>query len=241
MHSNGPLPASTNEGEQVAGPIGHPAWTPVLPMAAMPPGARPRVMAYYKNRPDFTVTLRSDIVQHLDVQVLDMAQQGSPTVTIVNIYNDPKLNRESPAYQLRNMPLPNNHPVLITGDWNLHHPLWSANLCANNELTNNVVEWLTAVCICLAVLRVTKYICRFQSRKQNKDISTTAAPIHKISRLGHPHRLAPGLGRHIKSFQVISHPKLVAFPQNTTPSPPKQHPSCDGCVDHGSGDIPYFT
>jgi hypothetical protein len=134
----------TNEdGEQVNGPVGHPAWTPVLPMAAMPPGARPRVMAYYQNRADFSVTLRSDIIQHLDVQVLDIVQQGSPTVTVVNIYNDPKLNRESPAHQLRNMPLPNDHPVLITGDWNLHHPLWSANLCANNELTNDVVEWLS--------------------------------------------------------------------------------------------------
>ena len=66
------------------------AWTPIPPVATIPSNKRPRVMTYTKKRQDFTVTLRSDIAQDLDIQVLDITQANYPTVTIVNIYSQPK-------------------------------------------------------------------------------------------------------------------------------------------------------
>ena len=121
----------------------HTAWTPILPVSNVPLGSRPGVMIYYKGRPDFSVTLRSDIAQSPNLQVIDVTQHGSDTVTIVNIYNHPGLKRESPAYKLRYLNLPDDRPVILTGDWNLHHPLWSARHSSSSEITAEVVDWLT--------------------------------------------------------------------------------------------------
>ena len=65
------------EGEPIIGPIGHAAWIPILPMSTIPDNTTPRVMAYYKKRPDFTVTLRTDLIENPDIQILDVAQPPS--------------------------------------------------------------------------------------------------------------------------------------------------------------------
>lgn len=130
-------------GERIEGPVGHAAWTPILPVSNVPLGSRPGVMTYYKGRPDFSVTLRSDIAQNPNLQVIDITQHGSETVTIVNIYNNPGLKRESPAWKLRQLNLPEDRPVILTGDWNLHHPLWSARHNNSGEITTEIVDWLT--------------------------------------------------------------------------------------------------
>ncbi|KAG6887077.1 hypothetical protein C0992_000907 [Termitomyces sp. T32_za158] len=72
------------------GPAALGAWIPIPPTATIPAERRPRVMAYAKRRQDFTITLRSDLAKDLDIQVLDISQANYPTVTIVNIYNQPK-------------------------------------------------------------------------------------------------------------------------------------------------------
>ncbi|KAJ7152581.1 hypothetical protein C8R43DRAFT_886138, partial [Mycena crocata] len=113
-----------DRGDPIIGPIGHASWIPVLPMASIPAGGPPpRVMTYYKNRPDFTVTLRSDITQDLDIQVLDVAQPGAPTITFVNVYNDNK-QRVPAVERVKALRLPEDTPVVPLGDWNLHHELW---------------------------------------------------------------------------------------------------------------------
>ena len=130
-------------GNPIIGPIGHQAWTPLLPMSSIPENTTPRVMAYYRKRPDLDVTLRSDIIQDPDIQILDITQTGKPTTTIVNIYNDPQKKRNSSAYRLRELALPTESHTILTGDWNLHHTLWSNRDCPGNEITDNVVDWLT--------------------------------------------------------------------------------------------------
>ena len=129
-------------GQPIIGPIGHRAWTPILPMTTITEGTTPRVMIYFRNRADYTVTLRSDIAKDLDLQVIDITQ-GTHTFTIVNIYNDPRKKREGSAYKLRNLNLPRERPTIITGDWNIHHNLWSDRNHPNNELTCDIVDWLT--------------------------------------------------------------------------------------------------
>jgi hypothetical protein len=77
-------------GNGVQGPVAHHAWTPLLPVGTVKQGQRPGVMAYVKQRKDFTVTLRSDIAEDLDIQILDVQQKPHPTTMIVNIYSSPK-------------------------------------------------------------------------------------------------------------------------------------------------------
>ncbi|KAG5640440.1 hypothetical protein DXG03_008668 [Asterophora parasitica] len=47
---------------------------PILPIATIPNGQRPWVMAYVKPQQDFTVTLCSDVAQDLNIQVLNVEQ-----------------------------------------------------------------------------------------------------------------------------------------------------------------------
>ncbi|KAJ7287691.1 hypothetical protein C8J57DRAFT_990898, partial [Mycena rebaudengoi] len=103
------------------------AWIPIIPKSDIPAdGPPPRVMAYVKkSRTDFEITLRTDIAQDLDIQVIDVTQAGAPTITFVNIYNDPKQIRRPAIERLKALDLPHNRPVVLLGDWNLHHELWS--------------------------------------------------------------------------------------------------------------------
>lgn len=124
------------------GPAAQGTWTPIPPMASIPNDRRPRVMAYTKRRPDLTVTLRSDITEDLDIQVLDISQANYPTVTIVNIYNQPRTrdgqaSTRDAADRLREIAILQERPVILSGDWNQHHPLWSKG---EQEPTNKTQE-----------------------------------------------------------------------------------------------------
>ncbi|KAJ6512136.1 Endonuclease/exonuclease/phosphatase, partial [Mycena vitilis] len=102
----------------------------------------PRVTVYYRKRPDFTITLRSDIAQDLDIQVVDVAQPGAPTATYVNVYNDSKQRRPA-VERIKAIELPNDTPVIPLGDWNLHHEGWSCTGIKGNTRSNGFVEWTT--------------------------------------------------------------------------------------------------
>jgi len=62
---------------------------------------------------------------------------------VVNLYNDPWKKKEGSAYKLWNLNLPRERPTIITGDWNIHHNLWSDRNHPNNKLTCDIVDWLT--------------------------------------------------------------------------------------------------
>lgn len=133
-------------GNNTEGPVSAAAagWTPIIPVRPIPQDKRPRVMAYSRSRPDFTVTLRSDIANDLDIQVLQIEQQPHPTTIVVNIYNDDaKEGERSAAKRIQGLNLPEDIPVIISGDWNLHHPLWSRHATPASGSTEQTVEWLT--------------------------------------------------------------------------------------------------
>lgn len=85
---------------------------------------RPRTLTYYRPRNDFSVTLRSDLLEEQDVQVLEISQAAHPNTLIINVYNDSPKGNLCILNKLREVisTFP-NHPTLITGDFNLHH--WS--------------------------------------------------------------------------------------------------------------------
>jgi hypothetical protein len=80
-------------------------------------------MAYAGIRPDVTITLRTDLMKHADVQILDITQAHHQTVAIVNVCNGPRLGESCMLKKLSQVQLPRDRPVLITGDFNLHRPL----------------------------------------------------------------------------------------------------------------------
>ena len=134
-----------NIGNDMQGPVSETAagWTPILPVTPIKKDQRPRAMAYTRRRKDFTVTLRSDIANDLDLQVLEVAQATHPSTLLVNIYNDDKKQgRHSAAKRLQNLALPREAPVIISGDWNLHHPLWSRSAEPAKDSTEQTADWL---------------------------------------------------------------------------------------------------
>ncbi|KAJ3562483.1 hypothetical protein NP233_g9541 [Leucocoprinus birnbaumii] len=97
-----PTPRAQNEPPwtQIApdgrkGPLGHSAWTPILPKPTTKhDDPQPRVMAYFRPRLGLEVALRSDIVQDTDLQVLSVSYPDKPSTTIVNLYNDKTRDRD---------------------------------------------------------------------------------------------------------------------------------------------------
>ncbi|KAJ7585498.1 hypothetical protein C8J56DRAFT_788121 [Mycena floridula] len=93
---------------------------------------------------DFEVTLRSDLIQDRDIQILDIRQPGHPTKTIVHLYNDPRLARRGMAWRLREINLPTENEIILSGDWNIHHELWSAGRAPTKAVTTEIIDWLEA-------------------------------------------------------------------------------------------------
>ncbi|PPQ76465.1 hypothetical protein CVT25_000729, partial [Psilocybe cyanescens] len=102
-------------------------------------------MAYSRSRPDFSITLRTDIIEDGDIQILDITQPGHLTTTIINIYNDTPAKENCILQKIKNINIPNDHPTIITGDFNLHHDLWSRvnTTMSNVEMTESIVDWLS--------------------------------------------------------------------------------------------------
>ena len=133
-------------GKEINGPVALRGWSTILPVTAMnETSPRPRTLTYYRPRPDFSITLRSDLIEDRDIQILDIYQLEQPTVTVINIYNDSPSGDQCILNRLRqeNNILP-QHAALITGDFNLHHPTWSREDRTLNpdQLASNIADWL---------------------------------------------------------------------------------------------------
>ena len=101
---------------------------------------------YYRPRNDFSITLRSDLIEDRDIQILEISQTNQPTTIIINVYNDSPRGDQCILYKLRDIyhTLP-THPTIITGDFNLHHPTWSRDDRAldQDQIASTVADWLS--------------------------------------------------------------------------------------------------
>ena len=135
------------DGKDIQGPIVLQGWNPITPVTNINNinPKRPCTLTYFHSRPDFTVTLRSDIIEDCDIQILDIDQYNQPCTTLINVYNNPKLQQQSTLNCLRHTNLPQDHPVIITGDYNLHHDMWASGPVGNDDArtAEPIVEWLT--------------------------------------------------------------------------------------------------
>ena len=135
-------------GKEINGPVALRGWSTILPVTSMnDTSPRPRTLTYYRPRADFSITLRSDLMEDRDIQILDIYQTNQPTITIINIYNDSPRGDQSILTRLRQPEHANifpQHATLITGDFNLHHPTWSREDRDPNpdQEASSVNDWL---------------------------------------------------------------------------------------------------
>ena len=135
-------------GRDINGPVALQGWSTILPVTSLNENTpRPRTLTYFRARADFSITLRSDLIEDRDIQILEITQTDQPTTIIVNVYNDSPRGEQCILYKLREIfnTLP-AHPTLITGDFNLHHLSWSREDRAleQDQLATTVADWLAA-------------------------------------------------------------------------------------------------
>jgi len=134
-------------GKDILGPVALQGWNPIIPITNINNIApkKPRTLTYFHSRPDFTVTLRSDLIEDCNIQILDIEQHNQPLTTLINVYNDPRLQQQSTLNWLRHINLPREHPVIIMGNFNLHHDMWAANPVGNDDARTSgvIVDWLS--------------------------------------------------------------------------------------------------
>ena len=134
-----------DEGNDIHGPVALQGWNPIIPITNNADPKRPCTLTYFRSRPDFTVTLRSDLIEDRDIQVLDIEQPNQPITTLINVYNNPRLQQQSALNWLWHTNIPRDHPVIITGDFNLHHDMWAVGPVGSDEarISGDIIDWLT--------------------------------------------------------------------------------------------------
>ena len=130
------------DGREIFGEPQQKSWRQYLPVPGSVGTDTPsRVTAYVnRGRSDLRVVGRTDLLEHPDAIILEL-QIGDFSCLIINVYNDP---RESVIPLLTTIPLP-DLPICITGDFNMHHDLWSeGDSSKTTGRTEDMVDWMTS-------------------------------------------------------------------------------------------------
>ncbi|HEX3642518.1 MAG TPA: endonuclease/exonuclease/phosphatase family protein, partial [Ktedonobacteraceae bacterium] len=124
------------------GSVGHQSFQVLPPMLPIPDDSIPRVLAYTVRREDFYLLSRTDIAQDLDFQLLEVKQGDYPPVLIVNVYNQESEGGGWTFDRLREVPIPDDIPVVLSGDWNTHHGMWEVVVGRVEHRAEELAEWL---------------------------------------------------------------------------------------------------
>ena len=104
------------------------------------PEHKPDVAAYFpKHHPGWTIQPRSDLISHPSILLLEITFQ-SHTLYAINIYNPSDSSALIPLYSTLSSLY--NAEVVVTGDFNLHHPLWSKEE-HDNKITDDSEDFVT--------------------------------------------------------------------------------------------------
>ena len=110
-------------------------------------GQRPRVLAYIRRNSGIQANPRYDICNDLDIQVIDILGVEEP-FSIINLYNEKQLETAVTTTTVDRVLLPmeqREKPVLLAGDFNLHHTWWNAEAEASKaQKADSLVNWLTS-------------------------------------------------------------------------------------------------
>src|SRR6266849_2617545 len=137
-----------SERDDLVGEARSAGWTVLLPVVRkLPVPRRHRVLAYIRQNTDLELVQRMDLIEDYDIQILDIKRHGAlqRNVRIINIYNAPEGGEHFAVDYLRRLILDPEIPTVITGDWNLKHPMYRAMPADQhpNERAVQTSEWLT--------------------------------------------------------------------------------------------------
>ncbi|KZV80442.1 hypothetical protein EXIGLDRAFT_780923 [Exidia glandulosa HHB12029] len=109
-------------------------------------------MTHYRRRDDLTITPRPDLADDPDMMFFEVAQPGRRTILVCNLYNERQQEQDGQGdvaqrgtytvERLRRVRLPRDMPIVLAGDWNLHHPWWETMNREPSALANATAEWL---------------------------------------------------------------------------------------------------
>ena len=116
------------------------SWRQFIPVPPDASSANPACVSTYVTRRDLQiyVTQQTDLTQHPDIVIIKMKTPGRPAFLIVNIYND---TNSSGLKALMQVHLP-DMAIIIAGDFNLHHPMWSPENHHQSPFADTLVDWM---------------------------------------------------------------------------------------------------
>ncbi|KAF9487964.1 hypothetical protein BDN71DRAFT_1436468 [Pleurotus eryngii] len=125
------------EGQPINGLPVSQAWEAFAPLA---PG-HPKVATYVKhNIAGLTATSRPDIAKHPNLLPIEFTYGGSSFLT-VNVYNGGNGVKAEAITLLSLIPLNPLVPMVVAGDFNLHHTVWSLLPSVNQQSAEDLLEW----------------------------------------------------------------------------------------------------
>ncbi len=127
--------------------ISFPGWQAILPKSHITKNKCPHITAYHRQSVHLEVTLRTDILLDLDTMILEVKRTGDPNkpTRIINIYNQKQLGENRNIYTvdcLARIHLNLNTPMIITGDWNTHHPDWDDGVDLLTPRVHETLKWV---------------------------------------------------------------------------------------------------
>jgi len=105
--------------KDILGCPAHPDWMCILPPSL---DSKPNVAIYVpKIRNSWQVQARHELYPHPSILTIDIITQHN-TFLVINVYNP---SDDSSLGPIIHSTFPPSSKVIISGDFNLHHPLWS--------------------------------------------------------------------------------------------------------------------
>jgi Endonuclease-reverse transcriptase len=141
-----PWYGSITSADDIRGGVSMQGWQPIMPTSPVPEDRYPRVMAYIHIEANLNIVARSDLIDDLDIQILDVRCQGAnqPITQLVNIYNQ-SAAEEADGFSvdwLCEIIFDKDIATILTGDWNLRHPICHAMNGNGDQCTQDTVLWL---------------------------------------------------------------------------------------------------
>jgi hypothetical protein len=175
-------------GTEILGTVSNHAWESFVP--AVTNGVRPRVATYIrKGIKHLMVHPRLDVFNSPDIIMLSL-HYGNFSFDLINVYNAGPGHNASSVRALMDAELDPLVPTVVSGDFNLHHPLWAlenGHQRASSGAAADLVEWMESHAF--AILNNLSYATRRgQSADQNDSIidltliNYTAADMELISK-----------------------------------------------------------
>ena len=136
----------------------HPSFFPIFPTTLSSQSgqtiqSRPRVIIFISKSCHIQVNPRFDLIEDLDTQIIEVLY-GKEQFLVINLYNQKQLGKESTNnQQFQDLTFDRlnlgtrsfNYPILLAGDFNLHHPLWNAAASTRPSEINkasSLINWI---------------------------------------------------------------------------------------------------